>query len=330
MTVGEIEEYWTELEEDRKHQGLSVSSGAYEVVDLSFGFPFYGHTIRQVHISTAGTLSMVAENHDSPVSHYITPFLGHFNPQHSEESSILFENKDEDFIVEWRDVFLRSSNETESPGPFQFQVVINKNGTITFLYKKIPPKPNSLSTFAGLHSGVYIYTPEVNASVEYKGIKLLPENVRENTVITFSPKSACELAAHSKTCNAQKVRFYCKDCQQNYTAKGCEYTAYRNIYEWLDNNCKSTIPQECSTDDGTSGTLTKTVVIAVFAIVILVLLAVLSGWFYYAYTRPTSPSGRWLIAHRPSQWIGLIKNRGSANDDTVSSTSKDDDDDPGY
>lgn len=326
-TNGSFDYYWIELAEDRKHHGLSLSSGAYETVNLTFGFPFFGHIVSQVQISTAGIISMVADNHESRVSHYITPFLGHFNPSRSSNSAILFESRNEVFIIEWRNVLLRTSNETENPGPFQFQSVINRNGTIMFLYKKVPLIAIPHTTFAGLHSGVYVKDKAINAFVSYRAIDLFKDDLRENTVITFSPKSMCDLATHSKTCNARGVRFYCKDC--NIT-KHCDYRTFKGTHKWLENNCNTAIPEECNKGDETSGSLTKTIVITVFAIVILVFLAVLSGWFYYAYTRPTSPSGRWLISHRPSQWIGLIKNRRSATDDTISSTSKDDDDDPGY
>ena len=322
-----IEDYWIELAGDKKHKGLSLSTGATEKVNLTFGFPFFGHIVSQVHISTAGIISMMADNHESRISHYITPYLGHFDPSRSGNSAILFENRNDNFIIEWRNVLLRTSNETENPGPFQFQSIINKNGTIMFLYKKAPLTATSHTTFAGLHSGVYISTADFNAFVAYRAIDLLKNDLRENTVITFSPKSLCDLATHSKTCNVRNIRFYCKDC--NIT-KQCDFITYKRTYKWLETNCNSAIPQECIPDEGTSDHLTKTIVITVFAIVSLVLLAVLSGWFYYAYTRPNSPSGRWLIAHRPSQWIGLIKNRGSAADDTISSTSRDNDDDPGY
>ena len=147
-------------------------------------------------------------------------------------------------------------------------------------------------------------------------------------MVVFSPRSLCDLAKDSQACTVKITKFYCKNCE---VTKHCSYETFRRTYQWLMDNSKSEVPPSCKTVDSASGSLSTTIVIAAFAVVILVLLAVLSGWFYYAYTRPNSPSGRWLIAHRPSQWIGLIRNRsGSTKDDTISSTSKDDDNDPGY
>ena len=326
-TTGSTDNYWIELKDEKKHRGLSQSPGTHEKVNLTFGFPFYGHTVSQVHISTAGVISMVADYHDSTVSHYISPFLGHFNPNYSADSAIYFESRNQKFIVEWRNVFLRAATKADNIGPFQFQSVINKNGTIMFLYKKVPRNATSHSTLAGLHSGIYISAAGVKAFVEYKGIKLFADDIHDNTVVVFSPKSICDLATNSKTCNVQSIRFYCTDCE---VTKHCSYDTYRHTFEWLVDNCKSEVPPSCENDDSASGPVTKTIVIAAFAAVVLVILAVLSGWFYHAYTRPNSPSGRWLIAHRPSQWIGLIRDRGSTKDYTISSTSKDDEDDPGY
>ena len=39
----------------------------------------------------------------------------------------------------------------------------------------------------------------------------------------------------------------------------------------------------------------STAVIIVVVVIVVVLICVLGGWFYYAYTHPTTPSGRWLI-----------------------------------
>ena len=109
----------------------------------------------------------------------------------------------------------------------------------------------------------------------------------------------CSLAINSTTCNAHKIKFYCKDCE---ITKNCSNELYRSTHEWLVHNCKSEIPPVCKTDDGES--LTLIIVIAVLAAVIIVILAMLSGWFYNACTRPNSPSGKWLDAH----WIGRTKN----------------------
>ena len=149
-TTGSIDNYWIELKDDSKHDRMSASPGTYELVNLTFRFPFYDHTISQVHLSTAGVMSMVADFHDSPVLHYITPFNGSFNPSHSNDSAIYLEIINETFIVEWRNVFLRVA--TGHLGPYQFQTIIDKDGIIFFLYKKIPDDSPHYST--ALNSGI--------------------------------------------------------------------------------------------------------------------------------------------------------------------------------
>ncbi len=33
------------------------------------------------------------------------------------------------------------------------------------------------------------------------------------------------------------------------------------------------------------------------------------GWIFYAYMNPNSPSGLWLIDHRPSKIVEMVSNR---------------------
>ena len=186
-TTGIIDSHWIELKDDSKHHGLSQSTGAHKKMNLNFSFPFYGHMIDQVYISTAGVVTMAEDNDHSQVSHYISPFLGHFDTSYSDNSAIYFEISDKKFIVEWRNVFLRAASRTGNIGPFQFQSIINRNGTILFLYKKVPRDAGLHSALMGLHSGIIITTTDAKVFVHYQGEELLKDETRSSMVVVFSP-----------------------------------------------------------------------------------------------------------------------------------------------
>jgi hypothetical protein len=53
--------------------------------------------------------------------------------------------------------------------------------------------------------------------------------------------------------------------------------------------------QENGTDLITGGDYIKAIMIGVFSTLLISILLISTGWFYYAYTNPTSSSGIWLI-----------------------------------
>ena len=235
-TNGSIDKFWIELNDDSKHHGMSTGPGAAEKVDLTFGFPFYGHTISEIYVSTAGAMSMDADN--------IVPYIGSFNPGHSNESAIHFETRDDKFIVEWRNMFLRAAPPTGHIGPFHFQTILDKDGTIMFLYRTVPGDTPHYQT--ALHSGVNIYTTRIHALVQYKGTEIESNDIHDNSVIVFTPQSVCNLARNSKTCNARNTPFHCKDCE---ITKNCSDEIYQFTHEWLEENCEPELPEGCETSE---------------------------------------------------------------------------------
>lgn len=57
------------------------------------------------------------------------------------------------------------------------------------------------------------------------------------------------------------------------------------------------------------GDYIKSVVIGIFATIMVSMVVTVFGWAIYAYKNPTSPSGIWLIEHRPSKLFRLIGSR---------------------
>ena len=135
------------------------------------------------------------------------------------------------------------------------------------------------SALMGLHSGIIINTTDAKAFVHYQGEELLKDEIRSSMVVVFSPRSVCDLAKDSQACTVKITKFFCKNCE---VTKHCSYETFRRTYQWMMDKCKSEVPPSCKTVDSASGSLSTTIMIAAFAVVILVLLAVLSGWFYYS------------------------------------------------
>ncbi|XP_056007924.1 plexin domain-containing protein 2-like isoform X2 [Ostrea edulis] len=70
-----------------------------------------------------------------------------------------------------------------------------------------------------------------------------------------------------------------------------------------DNGCMpGSSRSNCSLKDSSKSDKNATIAGVVIAVIILVALVVgIGGWFFYAYTHPTSASGQWMINHRPSE-----------------------------
>ena len=270
-TNGSLDKFWIELNDDSKHHEMSTGPGASEKVNLTFGFPFYGHTINEIHVSTAGVMSMGSDN--------IVPYIGSFNPGHSNDSAIHIETRDDMFAVEWRNMFLRAAPPTDLVGPFHFQVILEKDGTILFLYKKIPDGAPHYQT--ALHSDVNLNISGIHSKLQYKGIEVPSSDIRDNTFIIFTPESVCKLTRNAKTCNVRNTPFYCKDCE---VMKNCSDESFQNTSLWLAGNCKYVIPNGCEADDGETEAITVIIVVAVAIAAIVVVLAAIAGWLYFTST----------------------------------------------
>ncbi|ESO88042.1 hypothetical protein LOTGIDRAFT_67733, partial [Lottia gigantea] len=145
-------------------------------IDLKFPFRFYGHNITNVTVATGGFL------YTSPFLHqwltatqYIAPLMANFDTRKGGENSAIYYdrrrgkhvkklhktlNSDcyDNFIVQWKSVKLGDENITE---PFEFEVILAKDGTIKFLYKTIPVNINEISDSShpvkiGLSDAFYI------------------------------------------------------------------------------------------------------------------------------------------------------------------------------
>lgn len=107
-----------------------------QTVKLSFDFPFYGHTIKNVTIATGGFLYTGDYIHSwLAATQYIAPLMANFDTRLFNESVIRYADNGTAFTVEWDKVSLQ---DRPNGGQFSFQVTLLKNGDIVFVYSNIP------------------------------------------------------------------------------------------------------------------------------------------------------------------------------------------------
>ena len=155
--------------------------------------------------------------------------------------------------------------------------------------------------------------------MQYHRINVSLETVRNgNSVMFFMLKNCIQLDSCS-ACLTGVENFKCMWCP---VLQRCSDTLDRYRQEWMASSCPTdnTQPQTCYSawstqriifnpghkfiqagrEDESEITVrasdyVKAILIGVFSTLMISMLVILSGWFYYAYNHPTSASGIWLI-----------------------------------
>lgn len=315
--TGVVSSHWIEIGDDAKHQNLSQSPGGYSEVNATFEFQFYGHTIKRIYLSTAGILSMSSFAEDRIPTHYICPYLGHFNPSLYMESSIFFESRDDMFVVEYRNVRLR---EAADLGPFTLETIVYSNGTIKFLYKKLPRIQKFLNNatlaqdlIVGLVGSVNLQIAGINIAAYYHAEFINPQKLYGGDVVIFHPLPTCSEAKNCHTCVSRNLKFDCSWCGKTKT---CYDSLDQYTEEFVASGCASEITSNCTgyrktveTTVPATASSSSSVTTILIVVIVLAVIGLLGGLFFYAYRHPESSAGRWLIEHRPSLWKGLIFGR---------------------
>lgn len=304
--------HWIELAEDKKHQRLSGSRSSFDEIHVDFEFEFYGHTVRRVFLSTSGILSMSAIEGDGDVTHYIAPFYGSFNPSYKNESAIYYESVADSLVVEWRNVYLMNRTDL---GPFTFQTKVEKDGTVAFIYKKVPIQKNlsveNNEFLIGIVGSIHIEVAGIKILAYYDPVQVFPLDINDGTVVIFNPLPTCDRQKDMESCLWSALDFECRWC--NATQK-CYDGLDRYTKEWEWSGClkeetanrkpRPTNPPQTKKPKAPESS--SHVGIIVIVVIVVVLIAALAGWCLYAYKNPNTSSGLWLMEHRPSQWKSLF------------------------
>lgn len=240
---------------------------------------------------------------------YIAPLMANFETSSSDDSNIFYKQKGDEFIIEWHNVILKDQSKD---GSFVFQTKLKSDGRIIFVYKTLPLPIQNISTDQhpvkiGLSDAFYndTFLPEYGIKrrtiIEYHRVAFAKEQIEQGTVIILTPLPTCNILTDCGTCahaDLAGVKFSCKWCDKvSRCSDGMDW--YRQNWEQQGCKAQNTSDGRCkSADKGASSSVAAIVTVV---LVVALLLAAIGFWILYAYTHPTSPSGMWLMEHRPSQ-----------------------------
>ncbi|XP_071158422.1 plexin domain-containing protein 2-like isoform X2 [Mytilus edulis] len=259
------DKYWDELNDlPAQHASLTNGHRIAVTVGLTFGFPFYGHTVRKVTIATGGFLYMSPFLHSwLTATQYIAPLMANFDTTIGNGSDILYKDYTDRFVVEWRDVYLQDQNHTN---PFSFQTTLHKNGSIVFGYRQVPLDVTEIITAnhpvkIGVSDAFY-----VDATVsgqrsrkgitrrtiyEYHRVEVNLTLIEENTVVLLEPLLTCNVASDCEECIQQNANFECKWCS---AISRCSDGIDWHRQEWMKAGCTSLASSKCAKSPPTTRT----------------------------------------------------------------------------
>ena len=322
---------------------LGDSHRVYQVWKLKFSFPFYGHKLDLVGVTSGGFLYTGTIFHEQVYrTQYIAPLMADFNPSLTMSGRVLVYSTEERFTVQWDQVL---NHDHESVGPFTFQVSIFPSGKIDFAYRKLSHLWNELNNDdhpveIGIADATYFETPGgLVLVVEYSRVSASDLLTNESTDLSYSafeidPIPNCVLADSCDFCMAitEQGTFNCSWCEA--ARQKCSDGVDRFTQDWFNSGCftdavftcplpsvspawtsTSTHSSSASQSDAavslpspsSSSLSTASVVgIVIGAIVFLLLLltVILVGiLIIHGYRRPTSKIGMFMIENRPKAFI---------------------------
>ncbi|XP_056405114.1 plexin domain-containing protein 1 [Hyla sarda] len=239
------------LQEDtKKAMVLTILSSAHrqaslQRVDLSFNFPFYGHHLRQITITTGGFIFTGDVLHSMlTATQYIAPLMANFKPSYSKESTIRYRDNGTCVVVQWNKVCL---HDRENAGNFTFLAALYDDGRIVFGYKEIPlPVHNISSEQHPVKSGlseVVVLGPFLEGSefqkrpiYEYHQMQVDLDSIKSQTVVEFTPLPTC---LQHTTCDQCLTSASSLNCSWCHILQRCSSGHYHQ--DWISNGCEKEV-----------------------------------------------------------------------------------------
>ncbi|XP_015767952.1 PREDICTED: plexin domain-containing protein 2-like isoform X2 [Acropora digitifera] len=249
--ISDGQRYWRDIEghpNSTTHPNLSNQFLRRQQLLLSFKFPYYGHYLDRVVLTTGGFLYM--DVHDTSLItevQYLAPLMAYFNPSLSVNSTVLTLDDGEQLTVQWRNILLHNKTNV---GPFNFQCTLHKNGTIWFAYKQVPVSVDSLPDLnyhpvrVGISDAFVILRRDPVRSIVYRfffiysQVNITKKSVISGSAVVFYPLPSCVLGDSCPECMklGQTTEFKCQWCP---TTKRCFDGGDRNGTEWEIKGCIS-------------------------------------------------------------------------------------------
>ncbi|XP_076461864.1 uncharacterized protein LOC143294305 [Babylonia areolata] len=252
---GAADDYFVPLYNPLTHESLNSAHRLAGVISLpmEFNFRFYGHKINSITVATGGFIYMSPFVHRFLAStQYTAPLMANFHTAASNDSNIYFQHVGDEFIVEWQNILLKGE---EEKGPFTFQAKLKSDGTITFVYKKLPVPITNITSEShpvkiGLSDAFYndTHVPEEGIIrrriVEYHRVVIGIQMIEQGTVVILTPLPTCNTIEDCETCAVHDgVKFDCKWCssakrcssgldwyRQDWEKKGCTRSAHTDPF----------------------------------------------------------------------------------------------------
>lgn len=319
------QKYWKYIEGKPKtieQTGLSDHYLTKKTLKLSFKFPYYGHYLDSVVLTTGGFLYMDVHNTRLITDvQYLAPLMAYFNSKLGPDSKILTLDDGKQLTVQWSNIRLHNNTDV---GPFSFQCTLHSNGTIWFAYKQIPVDVDSIPdrTYHPVRVGlsdafVILQRDRIRPIIYryffiYSQVNISKKSVVNGSAVVFRPKPSCVTGDSCSQCMKlnQTTEFVCQWCP---ATTRCSDGADRHRAEWESSNCASMavkkITDKRCVAKGTNQNQSGGGGIgagAIFVIcIVLVLVICISAWCFYAYRYPTTKSGLYLIelSRRPREFF---------------------------
>ncbi|XP_063077813.1 plexin domain-containing protein 1 [Engraulis encrasicolus] len=265
------EELWTDLNaiqqsQVRVHGILSNTHRQAARVALSFDFPFYGHSLRQITIATGGFIFTGEITHRMlTATQYIAPLMANFDPSFSKNSTVRYMDNGEVFVVQWDKVRIQGR---EADGPFTFQTALHSNGTIVFGYRDVPLRVEQINStehpvkvglsdaFMALPTTAQPTDSKRRTIYEYHRVEIDTTKIINRSAFVFTLLPTCLQHTSCNLCLNSRLTTDCGWCN---TLQRCSDGIDRHRQEWLDYGCPEEAKDE-TCEDYTPGLSDTTVV----------------------------------------------------------------------
>ncbi|XP_030630449.1 plexin domain-containing protein 2 [Chanos chanos] len=245
----------TQMDRGKIHGVLSNTHRQASRVNLSFDFPFYGHSLREITIATGGFIYTGDVIHKMlTATQYIAPLMANFDPSVSRNSTVIYFDTGTALVVQWDHVYLQDGFDL---GSFTFQVSLHSDGRIVFAYKEIPIDINQISSvnhpvkvglsdaFVVLHKIQQIPNVRRRTIYEYHRVDLPKTKITSSTAVELLPLPTCHQFTSCEQCTTSQIGFNCSWCNR---LQRCSSGFDRNRQGWVDSGC----PDETTVIDKTT------------------------------------------------------------------------------
>uniref|UniRef100_H3CJB2 Plexin domain containing 2a n=1 Tax=Tetraodon nigroviridis TaxID=99883 RepID=H3CJB2_TETNG len=211
-----------------------------ERVTLSFGFPFYGHMLKEVTVAAGGFIYTGDVIHQMlTATQYIAPLMANFDPSLSESSNVLYSDNGTALVVQWNRLPLRDAI---GVGTFTFQATLHSDGHIVFTYKEIPVVVTAISTethpvkvgladaFVVLHELEQIPDVRRRTIYEYHKVDIPKWRISNYTAVKIFPLPTCLQFTSCGSCFTSQIGFNCSWCSRLQSR--CSSGIDRNRQDW--------------------------------------------------------------------------------------------------